>query len=104
MNTSSLAPVPDQLEIVNQPIYCPSEHIAPHEMFDWIHHAPFSTLIIDLGQVKTIHSNLLMVLAKAQHQARKISKTIALTSVSPEWKIVLEISKLDGLFPILPSL
>jgi anti-anti-sigma regulatory factor len=104
MNTSSLALVPHQLEIVNQPIYCPSEHIAPHEMFNWIHHAPFSTLIIDLGQVKTIHNNLLMVLATAQHQARKISKTIVLTSVSPEWKIVLEISKLDGLFPILPLL
>ncbi|QHU98893.1 STAS domain-containing protein [Synechocystis sp. CACIAM 05] len=103
MNTSSLAPVP-YLEVVNQPIYCPSEQITLHEIFDWIYHAPFSTLIIDLRQVKTIHSNLLILLATAQHQARKISKTIALASVSPEWKIVLEISKLDGLFPILSLL
>jgi len=101
MSNVSLSSVINKNETVNNLIYSLSDKISLHEIFDWIKNSPFSTLIIDLGQVTSIHSNLLVALAKAHQQARELNKTIALTSVSPEWNVVLEISKLDGLFLFL---
>jgi anti-sigma B factor antagonist len=60
-----------------------------------------SRLVVDLGQAESIDSASLMALVAALKFARRLDKRLALCSVSPAVRMILEMTQLDRAFEIV---
>ena len=62
-----------------------------------------SALLLDLEQVEFLDSAGLMALVSAMRLARSLNKRFSLCSVSPDIRMIFELSQLDRVFEIRES-
>lgn len=73
-------------EIINNP-----DQVLMH----WVEKTPAQELILDLQPLRQVNNQLLMSLVRAYKIAQSLGKTLRLSSVSVELRMVLELSRLD---------
>jgi anti-anti-sigma factor len=66
----------------------------------WLANAPSSALVIDFAMVDFLDSSTLVVLVDAYKRTRRAGKQLMLSGVSPELKIIFELTQLDSVFTI----
>jgi anti-anti-sigma factor len=68
------------------------------DLMHWFEETTAQELILDLQSLRQVNNQLLVSLANAYKIAESSGKTLRLSSVSIELKMVLEISRLDQIF------
>ncbi len=66
-----------------------------------IHSQNNSIIILDLSQIELIDHPTLRLLLKLFREAKRINKSLKLSSLSPAVSIIFEITKLDTIFEII---
>ncbi|MEB3160383.1 MAG: STAS domain-containing protein [Synechocystis sp.] len=66
----------------------------------WLASASADALVIDFAMVDFLDSSTLVVLVDAYKQTRQAGKRLMLSGVSPELKIIFELTQLDTVFAI----
>jgi len=64
-------------------------------LMHWVEKTPAQDLIIDLQPLRQVNNQLIMSLVRAYKTAQSLGKTLRLSSVSVELRMVLEMSRLD---------
>lgn len=70
----------------------------------WLASVSADALVIDFTMVDFLDSSTLVVLVDAYKQTRQAGKQLMLSGVSPELKIIFELTQLDTVFTIYPTL
>ncbi|MDJ0716929.1 MAG: STAS domain-containing protein [Prochloraceae cyanobacterium] len=63
----------------------------------------YSALLIDMSKVEFLDSAGLMVLVRAFREAQSLGRRLSICSVSPQVRIILELTQLDRVFEIFES-
>ena len=66
----------------------------------WLASASSEALVIDFAMVDFLDSSILVVLVDAYKRTRRAGKQLMLSGVSPELKIIFELTQLDSVFTI----
>lgn len=66
----------------------------------WLASATSDALVIDFAMVDFLDSSTLVVLVDAYKRTRQARKQLMLSGVSPELKIIFELTRLDTIFTI----
>ena len=66
----------------------------------WLASVTSDALVIDFAMVDFLDSSTLVVLVDAYKRTRQTGKQLMLSGVSPELKIIFELTQLDTVFPI----
>ncbi|MGA1622048.1 MAG: STAS domain-containing protein [Synechocystis sp.] len=69
----------------------------------WLTATTAPGLVIDFSSVDFLDSSTLVVLVDSYKQARRAGKQLMLSGVSPELKIIFELTQLDSVFTIYPT-
>jgi len=70
------------------------------DLNEWLAAAASDALVIDFAMVDLMDSATLVVLVNAYKQTRRAGKRLMLSGVSPELKIIFELTQLDTVFTI----
>lgn len=62
-----------------------------------------TTVVVDMEEVELLDSAGLMALVSALSLAQRLNKRFSLHSISPEIRIMFEITQLDRVFELFPS-
>lgn len=68
------------------------------DLLHWIEIAAAQDLILDLELLQQVNHGLLISLVRIHQFAKSLGKTVWLSSVSAELRMVLELSRLDQVF------
>ncbi len=66
----------------------------------WLAGASADALVIDFAMVDFLDSSILVVMVDAYKRTRRTGKQLMLSGVSPELKIIFELTQLDRVFTI----
>ncbi|AIE72570.1 MULTISPECIES: STAS domain-containing protein [unclassified Synechocystis] len=70
------------------------------DLQSWLAATPSSLLVIDFSQVDFLDSAILVVLINAYKELQSQKRTLMLSGVSPELKIIFELTQLNQIFSI----
>lgn len=73
------------------------------ELNIWLEKTTARTLVIDFAEVDLLDSSTLVVLVNALKKSRQAGKCLMLSGVSPELKIIFELTQLDSVFALYPT-
>ncbi|MBE9204399.1 anti-sigma factor antagonist [Synechocystis salina LEGE 06099] len=70
------------------------------DLASWLATTSSPAVVIDFSQVDFLDSAILMVLVNAYKELQSQKRTLLLSGVSPELKIIFELTQLNRVFPI----